>query len=468
MDDDLDFNDNEDYEYSAGLLNVFLSSPSPILEEVAQKIFKDVGFKGQKNLILNQIKVLVLNFIELKRRKSIGQIRYGRSNNYWAEYNDKMPNPWGITSKIDDVIDEMQKAGLLNVSIGFIKQKVRKQTRIQPSEKFTTDYIKPFNLLELPLEYHQDFPLIQVHIKYKDEYTGEIKHKRYSADGKTQIPNQLREARDLLKRYNRFIAKAKISLMDVPETFEARKNVLFDTRRRIYRKFNGDDMQTGGRFYGGWWMHDVKSELRQYITINGKRTVECDYKSQHAYMLYGHCLKKHMKDVLGANTDPYTLGNYPRDLGKRIFTIALNVRGRRNVEGALLTRLNEEIESDSINDRDTALILRAYVENDFYRIMDMFETLHGPVLKPIKYLYPSTEDKKWWRRFQFYDSQICAYVLNRMTEQKIVCLSVHDSFIVPEDKEQELKQAMIEAYTNADHIPDLSKCIPDIRVTRGV
>jgi len=42
-------------------------------------------------------------------------------------------------------------------------------------------------------------------------------------------------------------------------------------------------------------------------------------------------------------------------------------------------------------------------------------------------------------------------------------LSIHDSFIVERKNEDMLRTVMLEAYTKASFIPDLSKCIPLIK-----
>lgn len=55
--------------------------------------------------------------------------------------------------------------------------------------------------------------------------------------------------------------------------------------RTVYRVFNNNDWEQGGRFYGAWWMA-CPSKFRQHILIDGKPTVEVDYSGLHAAMLY--------------------------------------------------------------------------------------------------------------------------------------------------------------------------------------
>ena len=54
---------------------------------------------------------------------------------------------------------------------------------------------------------------------------------------------------------------------------------------RLHRVFNDPELQTGGRFYGGWWQN-IPREHRQHLAVNGKAMVELDYSNQHPSILY--------------------------------------------------------------------------------------------------------------------------------------------------------------------------------------
>ena len=55
--------------------------------------------------------------------------------------------------------------------------------------------------------------------------------------------------------------------------------------RRLHRIFIDRALSKGGRFYGGWWQL-IPKELRPYILIYGKSTIEIDYSSFHLSILY--------------------------------------------------------------------------------------------------------------------------------------------------------------------------------------
>ena len=48
----------------------------------------------------------------------------------------------------------------------------------------------------------------------------------------------------------------------------------------LYRVFNGEKLQTGGRFYGGWWQQ-ISRDYRRKLIVGGKRMIEYYYSSMH-------------------------------------------------------------------------------------------------------------------------------------------------------------------------------------------
>ena len=57
------------------------------------------------------------------------------------------------------------------------------------------------------------------------------------------------------------------------------------SKRILTRIFSNGSFEQGGRFYRAWW-HNVPSELRKHITIDGKRTCEYDYSQLNPHMIY--------------------------------------------------------------------------------------------------------------------------------------------------------------------------------------
>jgi hypothetical protein len=73
-------------------------------------------------------------------------------------------------------------------------------------------------------------------------------------------------------------------------------------RARLYRVFNNNRWDAGGRFYGGWWLR-LSSEARKRITIDGEPVVELDFKALHPRLAY-HLVGQ----PLPLDDDPYDLG----------------------------------------------------------------------------------------------------------------------------------------------------------------
>lgn len=100
--------------------------------------------------------------------------------------------------------------------------------------------------------------------------------------------------------------------------------------RKVYRVFNNDDWEQGGRFYGAWWI-SIPSHLRRHILIDGKRTVEVDYSGIHPAMLFALA----GKDI---PTDPYARcvtnkGNEDeRKLVKTTFNALLNADSIKEIK----------------------------------------------------------------------------------------------------------------------------------------
>ena len=98
--------------------------------------------------------------------------------------------------------------------------------------------------------------------------------------------NFTRRIRADCRNYNLILKETKISL----KRCKAVNEHLYDhnvpyKKKGYYRVFN-EDFKHGGRFYGPWWLHHIPSELRQYILINGNKTVERDYSSLIIHQIY--------------------------------------------------------------------------------------------------------------------------------------------------------------------------------------
>lgn len=197
---------------------------------------------------------------------------------------------------------------------------------------------------------------------------------------------------------------------------DEREHVDF-TQRTLVRVFNGD-FEHGGRFYGGWWI-GLPKEYRKNIEINHKSTVEVDFSAHHIRMLYA-------KDGLVPPDDPYAIENcpFPRESLKQVFLVLINANGK---EATIKACLNHGIQ-------------------EVIGILKILEEHHQPIAH---YFYSGMGLK-----LQYEDSMLAEKIMLRMLSKSgATVLPVHDSYIVRNSYEQELKDTMEEAFREQYGIP---------------
>ncbi|MBP7722303.1 MAG: hypothetical protein KA155_07175 [Alphaproteobacteria bacterium] len=247
----------------------------------------------------------------------------------------------------------------------------------------------------------------------------------------------IKEVKVMLQNYNKVMRQADIKLANGKTDF-------FFDRTTSYRVFNSARFDTGGRFYGPWWQNCSKED-RRFLTINGKPTIELDYKAHHLYLIYGLAnldMPEHLIE------DPYKIDHaYPREIIKAIFTIAMNARDELSAWRAFRQELHfkEEWAAWKALGRDM----------DAYRkILHPLKTAH-PVLTPLIHTGYGGQLMVW-------DSRIAECVLDNMTNKLgIPCLCIHDSFLVDIEHQETLKAHMLLAY----EVVGLPKARPPIKAT---
>ena len=197
---------------------------------------------------------------------------------------------------------------------------------------------------------------------------------------------------------------------------------------QLYRVFNLD-LRHGGRFYGAEY-HQIRSKTRGFLLIDGKPTAELDYSSLHPRMLY-------QMNSLACPEDPYTMVSdlLPGDDGmkRKLVKIALNVMvnasSKRSAEGAIRNAVREDFGL-----RKALTSMRMTVSELVRKIAEVHKAISS-------YFYSGEG-----RRLMYWDSGIAQRILKYFTDKNIICLCMHDSFIVPLEHEAELEKAMSEAY----------------------
>lgn len=209
-----------------------------------------------------------------------------------------------------------------------------------------------------------------------------------------------------------------------------------------YARFT-DDWQHHGRIYTGKYGHQhLRSRERQWISFNGSPSVELDYSAMHPRMLY------HLKGI-DYQIDPYQLDgeNTPpnlRLLAKTTLNVAINNRDRKDAISACNEKLNEKTadgEWETGKAAREAKMLSQSLDETGRTFADLYDEL-------LEYHEPISDQfcSDAGMELMNLDGQIALDILEHFTSRGVPCLSVHDSFIVPERNFEELKDAMTRYY----------------------
>ena len=205
---------------------------------------------------------------------------------------------------------------------------------------------------------------------------------------------------------------------------EAKCNNYIELDCWLYRVFNNGRFEEGGRFYGAEYQ-SLNEKERAEILINNNTTREVDYKAYHLRMLY------HLEG-LDYKGDPYLDVTGIQELRtpvKKMVQMIINAKTEYEAIKAFEKYLNEVTEIKNIvysNGLDGRELLRI-ITNTHKRIEKYFNTGIGVKL-------------------QFIDSKIAERILKHFTKKKIVCLCIHDSFIVEGQYLDELIEVMKREY----------------------
>lgn len=244
----------------------------------------------------------------------------------------------------------------------------------------------------------------------------------------------------VLDDYNAFVAQQNLALVlpnDELVSLRERMNQWQDKglprlirpeliQTNLYRQFNNGSFDHGGRLYGGWWINCPK-DLREHITIDGKRTIELDYSGCAIRMLY------HQRG-LECPDDPYQLplisdyeasqgfprGHY-RDALKKLTQALINGSKREN---------------DMMCDLPKGVSFSPRFTRD--QVMQMIEEKHAAIAGA----FGSGAGIK----LQRIDSDIALEIISNLKDKGVLALPIHDSFIVKTEKLKDLKHQMMHVY----------------------
>jgi hypothetical protein len=220
----------------------------------------------------------------------------------------------------------------------------------------------------------------------------------------------------VLARYNAVIADHAITYVPTKGGGRTIRRV---APRPVVAIFNRD-LTRGGRVYRGRWMNLSKSE-RASLRIDGEPVVEEDYSNCHFRLL--SAAVHEWERARDRAFDPYQIEDLDRQAVKLGILILLNAADARAAEAALDRRLAEK---QLRLPHQTATVIIAAVHRAFLKLAPAWSSGLGLQLMNI-------------------DATMCVSIMERLLDEGIVCLTVHDSFMVPVRHRPALLKAMDDA-----------------------
>lgn len=331
----------------------------------------------------------------------------------------------------------MVKAVNLLVNIGFITldignfDRVRRKgrnTRIKATERLSR-LIEAADISDLMFEPVEDENIMLM----RDDDDNKVpiiecEDTKEMADRLVQINNFIRGFCVNLYLSDQGYEEFRVNIKNKNSSKRDKKKyrTLPDMRRvSLSRVFCNDSLEDGGRFYSAWYQN-VPRQYRQLIHINDEPTVEIDYSWLHPMLLYylnGETLTE----------DPYMLDGLnkaQRDIAK----IALNIM------------INAKDDEKSKNGSKT---LRTIIDKVEYKELPAPYNTPKSLVAAYKQKHKAIEEhfaSGIGVKLQYRDSIVAEQVMLILMDQGIPCLPVHDSFIVPRSKQQQLEMAMTTAF----------------------
>lgn len=300
------------------------------------------------------------------------------------------------------IIHKLSENGYIELKKGYKTEKESRMSRIWPTDKLL-DY---FPKLDHPFKYD---PIELVELKDDNR-----KLLDYKDTARTQ------KIRNILTRVNRVNKSADIYYHGF-KRYKLNVSLVAIFRRKftLYGRLH----TRGYRHYQG-----LSSEERKEITINKDKVVEIDYSGMLPRLLYAN-------EEIQLDKDPYTMSDvWPveRRFLKHMLICMLNAKDERSAESTInywLSRHNYQ-----------RVILNNNGIKGVKPLMREFRRIHKPIEH---YLCNGT---KTGLKVMNQDSRIALDIVDHFAKQNIPILAIHDSFIVQEHYEDELRQTMENIY----------------------
>ncbi len=282
-------------------------------------------------------------------------------------------------------------------------------------------------------------------------------------------PLELIEIRDLNKMATHFVPSLEIKLMtDAVARYndaleQANIDITLDkyqypvkidlTRKFVRRIFNNYSIESGGRLAGAWWL-SCPSDARSRILIGRLETIEIDLKGLHPVLLYAEAGIDYFDEM---GHDPYSVCDVEGVMGrcinsedkaqyrsffKQMFLVLINNIDEDKAKAALKKEMNVSNELCRRAGRDIPYP-EQLSDARFNLFWDTFKECHNPIRQSFAGSGGSIPASL---RLMRIDSDYIMQVLMAMLDHNVVCLSVHDSLIVPYPHEPLAKRVINDVF----------------------
>lgn len=365
------------------------------------------------------LSLVVLNLYSLYQSNPKKYLAYSRNPGGYKRTRYKQ-HDIGYDIFIKKIVDSLEELGYIESNLGFydkefrIGMNSRMRANLSLTELFNEHKLVPIMVQRDTTEeviILKDISILEDDRKKKSRVDYEDTEQTNQMRNNLHIINALLDSRwvdlNVSDKMFRSIAK-ELKIKD--------KDGVDFTRKKLVRTFNNSSFEDGGRFYHGWWQ-DMPKQYRKYITIDGKETTEKDYSSIHFRILYAE------QGIDIGDDDPYIVEGYEdrREKIKVVLNIILNAETKDKAIAAIHKKKELDI------DKSSALEIYKKLEDRHHKIKQYFGSGRGVKL-------------------QYIDAQIAERVMLNLAKEGIVCLPIHDSFIVRVSHKIDLYKEMDKAF----------------------
>lgn len=203
---------------------------------------------------------------------------------------------------------------------------------------------------------------------------------------------------------------------------------------QLHKVLKGDKRDKCARSYmSGEGIQSLSKQQRAELTINGNDTVIYDYQGFEPSIAYSMCQEVLIGDPYKLDLEGYD-EKVSRSLCKLFLLIMFNIRGTTHLTRTLNSAIKEEFDVDKLYDQGKIPSKRINTK----QVVSMIEDKHY-LIKHMFYGNFSSEP-------MYIGSLITDYVTDYFTQRGILVLPVFDEFIIEEEYEDELVNAMVDGY----------------------